>query len=483
MADTKKTLDFQGAIPLGDASKYHSDAIVGFANTVDPTKVETVGASYEGVGKTFGNSLKTIQDMAQRLSESWSGDDASVEAQRHLALLYIAARTMQSKATQIGGAFKQFATGQPVTTNVSYDYGGYGTYGSYSIPTETYDSPISLSEFKSQVGMNADYFAGKPVAPVTNAMVITASDGSTVGINNATPANQRGLLAQHLLNKQNNSIFQAWNSIPETVTLDLPPALTNTSNKPGGKGNGNGNGSGGGGGSIPNIPGGGSGGLGNGLGGPGNTQLADFPTGAGTGIGTGTGPGGTDLSGIGNGSGLGNGSGTDLSGINPTIPPGLGSGGGTSLGNPGLGGGGTSLGTPPGLGTGLGTGLGDSTIPSSYTPGLLGGSGGLGKGGSFGTSPLGLKSGGIGSTGGIGSGATVEGSANPGALGGAAAQEAAAAAANAANAGRGGMMPMMPPMMGGAQGAGKQDRERSAWMTEDENIWGADDDVAPPLIG
>jgi hypothetical protein len=69
---------------------------------------------------------------------------------------------------------------------------------------------------------------------------------------------------------------------------------------------------------------------------------------------------------------------------------------------------------------------------------------------------------------------------------GAAAAEAAnaATAANAANAGKGGMMPMMPPMMGGAQGAGSQDRERGTWLTESEDIWGSDDgDVAPPLIG
>jgi hypothetical protein len=43
---------------------------------------------------------------------------------------------------------------------------------------------------------------------------------------------------------------------------------------------------------------------------------------------------------------------------------------------------------------------------------------------------------------------------------------------------------MMPPMMGGAQGAGSQDRERGTWLTESEDIWGSDDgDVAPPLIG
>jgi hypothetical protein len=46
------------------------------------------------------------------------------------------------------------------------------------------------------------------------------------------------------------------------------------------------------------------------------------------------------------------------------------------------------------------------------------------------------------------------------------------------------MMPMMPPpMMGGGQPQNGQDRQRGAWMTESEDIWGGDDgDVAPPLI-
>jgi hypothetical protein len=43
-------------------------------------------------------------------------------------------------------------------------------------------------------------------------------------------------------------------------------------------------------------------------------------------------------------------------------------------------------------------------------------------------------------------------------------------------------MPMMP-MAGGMGGQNQQDRERSAWLTEDEKIWESDDDVAPPLIG
>ncbi|MEV4091900.1 hypothetical protein [Streptosporangium saharense] len=42
------------------------------------------------------------------------------------------------------------------------------------------------------------------------------------------------------------------------------------------------------------------------------------------------------------------------------------------------------------------------------------------------------------------------------------------------------MMPMMPGSGGGDQG---QEREKSTWMSEDEGVWGGDEDIAPPVIG
>lgn len=467
MGDVKKTLEFQGDMPMGSASKYHPDAIVEFAKAVNPTKVEAVGTAYEGVSKTFGDSLKTLQDMAQRLSEAWTGEDASVEAQRQLALLYVAAVTMQTSAKQIGGSIKNFASLTP-------DYSKHTTVysGAYGLPaTTSYDAssdsdvPLSLAQFKNLVTSNDTYFAGHDIAPLVENtyQTIPTSDGKYVEITRDTPANQRGLYAQYLLDQQNNGIFSTWQSIPQTVTLDLPPATTNTGgppkNKPGGPGAGPGTGPGSG--TVPHLGGAGA-----------TPTLADSKhSGANlAGLPTGSNGSGTNLSGIGNTPG----GGTDLSGVGP-----VGSGpGGTNLGS---GPGGTNLGSPPGLGpsTGLGSGpspsLGTGGLPG-YTPSLLGGGGssGLGKSG-IGADPLGLKS--------PGSGSTVEGgTVGRGAVGAATAEQAAAA--NAANAaGRGGMMPMMPPMMGGAQGAGKEGRERSSWLTEDEDVWGADDDVAPPLIG
>lgn len=230
MGDTKKTLDFQGDMPLGDASKYHPDAIVGFASTIDPIKVEAIGTSYEGIGATFGNSLTVLQDMAQRMSEVWYGEEAAVEAERQLALLYVAAQTMQNNAKQIGGAFKQLANGANTGTTVINVDSGYG-YSGFNMVYDDPSAPISLSQFKSSMAMNADYFAGHDVAPIIITDSIKTSDGVNVTIDRSTPLNQRGLYAQYMLNKQNNGIFSAWQRIPQTVTLELPPPLNKTDRK------------------------------------------------------------------------------------------------------------------------------------------------------------------------------------------------------------------------------------------------------------
>jgi hypothetical protein len=39
------------------------------------------------------------------------------------------------------------------------------------------------------------------------------------------------------------------------------------------------------------------------------------------------------------------------------------------------------------------------------------------------------------------------------------------------------------PIGGHGRGDGGEERERDVWLTEDDDIWGADEDVAPPLIG
>lgn len=51
--------------------------------------------------------------------------------------------------------------------------------------------------------------------------------------------------------------------------------------------------------------------------------------------------------------------------------------------------------------------------------------------------------------------------------------------------GSGMMPPMMPPMMGGAGGAGndQKERERQTWLSEDEEVWGANEAAGFSVIG
>ncbi|SDH81972.1 hypothetical protein [Nonomuraea jiangxiensis] len=60
-----------------------------------------------------------------------------------------------------------------------------------------------------------------------------------------------------------------------------------------------------------------------------------------------------------------------------------------------------------------------------------------------------------------------------------------AAAAGLRGAGAGGMpmMPFMPPMGGAAGGQEERDREQTVGLSEDEGVWGGDEDVAPQVIG
>lgn len=114
----------------------------------------------------------------------------------------------------------------------------------------------------------------------------------------------------------------------------------------------------------------------------------------------------------------------------------------------------------------LGGGGGESSL-AGFDPGGGGAGGGMG-GGGLGDS-AGLGSGGASGAGGLG--AAGLGSSGLGA--------GANAAGNAMGAaGRG-----TTPASGGGHGQGEKERERSTWLTEDKDVWGADDDAVPPLIG
>lgn len=120
----------------------------------------------------------------------------------------------------------------------------------------------------------------------------------------------------------------------------------------------------------------------------------------------------------------------------------------------------------------------DTGTETARAGGLPGGGGpGLGGGSALGTGPAaGSISGGPGA-GGVGAGIAGAGvgGAAPGVAGG-------GAGAGSAGAGmRGGMMPMMGAGMAGQDGG--QEQQRNTWLDEDEDVWGADDDAPPPVLG
>lgn len=227
----------------------------------------------------------------------------------------------------------------------------------------------------------------------------------------------------------NNFPTEIRQDVPTTNILDQDPKAPTSPTNPAAPGSpkmpGTGPGNGPGPGDIPKGPDGPTLPNGpNGPGGPGGSgpQLPEAPTPPGSGPSLPEGPGGpgSGLPGIGNGPG-----GTDLANLpGPGGGPGLGGGGG---GLPGgmPGGGGLPTGTPGGGPSALGTG------PGSIGGGLLGGPG-LGRNG--------LAAGGMGGMG-------------------------------------------MPMGVGGGGGRDGEERERSTWLTEDEDVWGGNDEAAPPVIG
>jgi hypothetical protein len=183
-----------------------------------------------------------------------------------------------------------------------------------------------------------------------------------------------------------------------------------------------------------------------------------------------TGPGGPGPGGPGPG---GFGPGTGPGGIGPGTGPGIGPG------------------TGPGIGPGTGPGYGPGTGPGGIGPGGIGpgtgvdtgaglagfdggGAGGFGAGDASGVGP----GGGIGPGSGIGAGGGGAGLSGGGAGGGAGlvGGGAGAGGAGAAAAGGRGMMPMY-----GGQGGDEEERERSTWLTEDDDIWGGEDGLPPVL--
>jgi hypothetical protein len=257
--------------------------------------------------------------------------------------------------------------------------------------------------------------------------------------------------ARELMQKFNTRMKEAFDGHPLKITKDLPTTYGGGHDKPPGGGIPPG-GPGGG------VPGGGGGGFGGGAPGGfgGGSGGANIPTSDGSGAFSPSGgsspfaPGGT-------------------SPFNPSTPggggPHLPTGDGVGGSSPFDGGSGTDLSSfPGGGGPGLagGPGLGGGGLGGGGLPG--------GGGGGFGADPGGFGGAGAG-TGSAGGPGGAFGGGGPG----------AGAAGRGAGAG---MRPMGGMPMGhGAQGGQDEERERNTWLTEDEDVWGADDDTAPPVIG
>ncbi|WP_026124453.1 hypothetical protein [Nocardiopsis baichengensis] len=167
---------------------------------------------------------------------------------------------------------------------------------------------------------------------------------------------------------------------------------------------------------------------------------------------------------------------------------------------------------PPGWGSSDGaSGPGSSSgeRPLSGSADLTGGGGGeRSAGGSVdmpgsglqGSGPAGVGADGLGGTASSGPGASALGGAGApqdpasgygggaAGTGGSGTVGAGGSGAGAAAGGGGSGSPMMPPMMppmGGGAGAGgpQQERTRSTWLTEDENVWGTADRGGPAVLG
>ncbi len=208
----------------------------------------------------------------------------------------------------------------------------------------------------------------------------------------------------------------------------------------------------------------------------------------------------TTAPGLGGGrvSGSGSSTGGHLSDLPGTgAAPSAGIGSGSSVPGAGIGAGTSGSGSadPYAAGSSLaGTGLGGSL--SGFDPNALGsGASGASGAGASGGLGAGLGAGALGATGlgagglagGLGSGRAGSGLAGAGGAGTLGAQGTGGSAAGlsaegaaASGAGRGtGMMPMHGA---GGHGEGEEERDRSTWLTEDDDVWGSGGDVPPPVI-
>lgn len=411
-------------------------------NSMKPDQLESGSKHYQNLAKDMNGTVTLLHRVAQDMVKQWGGKDAQA-ALEQMNKAYRQAREIQQTSQQVGQAISNHAAKQKAWKQA---------YG----PGSQTDSWVH--EVKRWAGT---IFAANPAT-------LPAAPATIVGgfLKNNWDARQ-GMLEINEGTAASNRQF------PEGIRVDMPTTTDHrwdrdnpgfpgggapkTPGMPGGPGGGGGAGLPNGpsypgpgnpggpntpdlpgpghpggpnypgpGGGGTNPPGGGPGGFNPPGGGPGSP---DYPGGPGY-------PGGPNYPG-------GGGSGSDLAGLEPRVDPyGAGPGG---FGPPGGGGG------LPGGGGGGG--------------GLPGGAGGL---------PGGMP-GGAGAVGGM-----------PGAMGGMPGGPGGAGrgrAGMAGMAGMGGMGMGMPMGAGGGHGGRQEERERTTWLAEDEDVWIGDEEAGPSVIG
>ncbi|MEU4830400.1 hypothetical protein [Streptosporangium sp. NPDC023615] len=459
-------------------SKYSADEIKAMLEATNPRAIEEAGHTYKTAASTLGESHALIRDVASQLAQVWSGD-ASIEAQKALQLVHGTVHELAIRCGQLGPPLVR--------------------YGGEVLPTF-----IEAAAQRPSLGFldGVDFLPGDDIAfgKVGNQVLFTNKSTND--------------FAREDLVNLNKNLVELYDTIPATVEKNLPflggpadPALAGQ-NYPGGLPGGGlpgggvpGGGAPGGGGYGGSLPGGGGygggysgGGYPGGGGGYSSPDLPGHPGGGGS-------PGGGNPPGY---PGV-----TDPGGNHPANPgagnpagPGVGNPAYPGVGNPGAGQPGTgtvpapyspgdqqavpnpndpratkvagfepttpAMPTAPTVPTGPGVGTGPGTGLPTYTGG---GTGpvvpSLGPNG-----PNGLNTpAGPGTW--VGNGGTAGGAGGLNAVGG-------IGGTRAAGAGGMGGMPFMP--MGGAPGDGNQDRERSTWLVEDEDVWGGDSGTAPAVI-
>ncbi|GAA3004925.1 WXG100 family type VII secretion target [Streptosporangium longisporum] len=503
--------DGESAPEIGSRDHYSGYSAVEIKEMLaatNPRAIEEAGHAYKSAAGTLQGSHTLIRDVAAQLAQVWSGD-ASIQAQQALQLVH---KTVQELAIRCG------QLGPPLVQ-----------YGAEALPKYT--------ELAATRPSAVGFLDGLDILPGDD--IATGHVGGGYLITNKSNND----FARDDLVNLNKELVKLYNDIPPTVEKDLPilggpagPALTNQDYPggipggvppgggiPGGGYPGGGYGGLPGGGGYGGYPGGGSGGAYPGGGGYTGPGLPGYPGGGSGGGGLpggypGGGSGGVNLPGGGTLPGGGNlpgggaypgvtdpGGGLPGGGSNPAYPgyPGA---GGPGSGQPG------TVTMPAGYSPDQQGGLNPNdprathlagfepttpTVPTATGPGTGPGIGlpqynGTGPGIGTGPSttslgPNGLNGpnslNGLNNPTGTGPGTWVGNGATTGGAGGGLNAVNGVGGTRGAGVGTGmgmGGMPFMP--MGGSPGEGNQDRERSTWLVEDEDVWGGDGGTAPAVI-